>query len=148
MAASTKQRVGKISQTFWSTLTQQHHTVDGDSSCMNLTYRRVPKMLYQIVTLARCGHGNGPTTTPTPTQTVDTSQDGSMLSCLRYILTPPSECRSRNCDSSRPSNAFSSLLLSNFGEPVGTVSTSSSSELMGVPPSVVFFCCCSPSASR
>ncbi len=66
---------------------------------------------------------------PPPAWTIETRQDRAMLSCsLRQILTLPSECRSRNRDSSDQAT-FSNLLLSNFGT------------------TGVVFCCCSPSAS-
>ncbi len=62
-------------------------------------------------------------TPPPPAWTVQTRQDGSMLSCsLRQILTLPSECRSRNRDSS-DQEIFPNLLLSNFGEPVQIVAS-------------------------
>ncbi len=51
--------------------------------------------------------------TPTPPAwTVETRQDGSMLSCyLRQILTLPSECRSRNRDSSDLATFFQSSIV-------------------------------------
>ncbi len=65
------------------------------------------------------------------------------FSCsLLQILTLPSECRSRNPDSS----CFSNLLLSSFGDPVWSVSSVCCSYLTGAAPGVVF-CCWSPSAS-
>ncbi len=67
----------------------------------------------------------------------------SMLSCsLHQILTRPSECCSRNPDSSR----FFNLLLSSFGDPVWIVSSVCCSYLTGAAPGVVF-CCWRPSAS-
>ncbi len=78
--------------------------------------------------------------------TVETRQDGSMLSCsLRQILTLTSECRSRNRDSSDQAT-FSNLLLSNFGESELIVSSVCCSYLTGAAHGVVF-CCWSPSAS-
>ncbi len=50
--------------------------------------------------------------TPPPTWTVETRQDGSMLSCsFRQILTLPSECRSRNQDSSDQATFFQSSIV-------------------------------------
>ncbi len=47
-----------------------------------------------------------------PAWTVETRQDGSMLSCsLRQILTLPSECRSRNRDSSDQATFFQSSIV-------------------------------------
>ncbi len=53
------------------------------------------------------------TITPPPAAwTVETRQDGSMLSCsLRQILTLPSECRSRNRDSSDQATFFQSSIV-------------------------------------
>ncbi len=65
-------------------------------------------------------------TPPPPAWTVETWQDGSMLSCsLWQIMTLPSE-RSRNRDSS-DRERFSNLLLSDFGEPVQIVASVSCS---------------------
>ncbi len=65
-------------------------------------------------------------TPPLAAWTVETRHDGSMLSCsLHQILTLPSECSSRNPDSS----CFYNLLLSSFGEPVWIVSSVSCSYL-------------------
>ncbi len=51
-------------------------------------------------------------TPPPPAWTVETRQDGSMLSCsLRQILTLPSECRSRNRDSSDQATFFQSSIV-------------------------------------
>ncbi len=82
---------------------------------------------------------------PPPARTVETRQDGSMLSCaLHQILTLPSECRSRNWDSSdQATSIFYCLILV---RPVPIVASVSSYYLTGAAPSVVF-CCCSPSAS-
>ncbi len=79
-------------------------------------------------------------TPPTSAWTVETRQDGSLLLCsLSQILTLPSECRSRNRDSS-DQETFSNLLLSNFGEPVWIISSVSCSYLTGAAPGVVFCC--------
>ncbi len=53
------------------------------------------------------------TNTPPPTAwTIETRQDISMLSCsLRQILTLPSECRSRNRDSSDQATFFQSSIV-------------------------------------
>ncbi len=53
-------------------------------------------------------HENIPhTITPPPAWTVETREDGSILSCsLSQILTLPSECRSRNRDSSDQATFF------------------------------------------
>ncbi len=49
---------------------------------------------------------------PPPAWTVETRQDGSMLSCsLHQILTLPSECRSRNRDSSDQATFFQSSIV-------------------------------------
>ncbi len=73
-------------------------------------------------------------TPPSPAWTVETRQDGSMLSCsLLQILALPSECRSRNRDSSVQAMFFN-LLLSDFGEPVWIVSSVSCSYLTGAAP--------------
>ena len=51
-------------------------------------------------------------TPPPPAWTIDTRQDGSMLSCcLRQILTLPSECHSRNRDSSDQATFFQSSIV-------------------------------------
>ncbi len=51
-------------------------------------------------------------TPPPPAWIVETRQDGSMLSCsLRQILTLPSECRSRNQDSSDQAMFFQSSVV-------------------------------------
>ncbi len=51
-------------------------------------------------------------TPPPPAWTVETRQDGSMLSCsLRQILTLPSESRSRNRDSSDQATFFQSSIV-------------------------------------
>ncbi len=51
-------------------------------------------------------------TPPPPAWTVETRQDGSMVSCsLRQILTLPSECRSRNRDSSDQAKFFQSSIF-------------------------------------
>ncbi len=62
------------------------------------------------------------TITPPPAWTVETRQDGSMLSCsLHQILTLPSECCSRNRDSSDQATFFQSSIIqfwwacANFG---------------------------------
>ncbi len=85
------------------------------------------------------------TITPPSAWTVETRQDGSMLSCaLRQILTLPSECRSINRDSSdQATSIFYCLILV---RPVPIVASVSSYYLTGAAPNVVF-CCCSPSAS-
>ncbi len=52
------------------------------------------------------------TTPPPPAWTVETRQDGSMLSCsLCQILTLSSECRSRNRDSSDQGTFFQSSIV-------------------------------------
>ncbi len=67
-----------------------------------------------------------------PAWTVDTRQDGSMLSCfLRQILTLPSEYRSGNRDSSDQATFFQSSIV----------------QLWWACALGVVFCCCSPSAS-
>ncbi len=54
-------------------------------------------------------------TPPPPAWTVETRQDGSMLSCsLRQILTLPSECRSRNRDSSDQATFFQSSIVQSW----------------------------------
>ncbi len=72
-------------------------------------------ILREAVALKRCSIGtkgyqeNIPhtITPPPPAWTIETRQDGSMLSCtLRQILTLPSECRSRNRDSSDQATFF------------------------------------------
>ncbi len=94
-----------------------------------------------------CQENISHTITPAPAAwTNETQQDRSMLSCsLHQILTLPSECRSRNRDSSDQAT-FSNLLLSSFGEPVWIVFSVCCSYLTEAAPGVVF-CCWSPSAS-
>ncbi len=86
-------------------------------------------------------------TPPAPAWTVETRQDGSMLSCsLRQIMTLSSEC-SRNQDSSDQATFFN-LLLSSFGDPVWiVVSTLRVLFLADRSGTGVVFCCWSPSAS-
>ncbi len=51
-------------------------------------------------------------TAPPPAWTIETRQDGSMLSCsLSQILTLPSECCSRNRDSSDQATFFQSSIV-------------------------------------
>ncbi len=79
-------------------------------------------ILRQAVVFKRCSIGTeGPklcqeniplTITPPPAWTVETRQDGCMLSCfLRQILTLPSECRRRNRDSSDQATFFQSSIV-------------------------------------
>ncbi len=63
-------------------------------------------------------------TPPSPAWTIETRQDGSVLSCyLCQILTPTSESCSRNQDSSDQATFKKNLLLSSFGEPVWIVAS-------------------------
>ncbi len=83
---------------------------------------------------------------PAPAWTVETRQDGSMLSCsLRQILTLHLNVAAE-IKTHQTRQRFSNLLLSNFGESVWIVSSVSCSYLTGAAPGVVF-CCWSPSAS-
>ncbi len=77
-------------------------------------------ILREAVALKRCSIGtkgyqeNIPhsITPPPPAWTIETRQDGSMLSCtLRQILTLPSECHSRNQDSSDQATFFQSSIV-------------------------------------
>ncbi len=81
-------------------------------------------------------------TPPTPAWTVETRQDGSMLSCsLHQILNVAAEIETH-----QTRQRFYNLLLYNFGESVWIVVSVSCSQLTGAAPGVVF-CCCNPSAS-
>ncbi len=85
-------------------------------------------------------------TPPPPAWTVETRQDGSMLSCslcqiLILHLNVAAEIKTH-----QTRHGFSNLLLSNFVEPVWIVVSVSCSYLTGAAPGVVF-CCWSPSAS-
>ncbi len=80
-------------------------------------------ILWEAVAFKRCSIGaKGPKvcqenipltiTPPPPAWTVETRQDGSMLSCsLCQILTLTSECRSRNRDSSDQATFFQSSIV-------------------------------------
>ncbi len=77
-------------------------------------------ILRSAVVFKRCSIGikgpkvcqeNIPHTITPPAWTVETRQDGSMLSCsLRQILTLPSECRSRNRDTKDKATFFQSSI--------------------------------------
>ncbi len=87
------------------------------------------------------------TITPQPAAwTIETRQDGSMLSCsLHQILTLHLNVAAE-IETHQTRQHFSNLLLSNFGDPVWIVASVSCSYLTGAAPGVVF-CCWSPSAS-
>ncbi len=87
------------------------------------------------------------TITPSPPAwTVETRQDGSMLSCsLRQILTLHLNVAAE-IKTHQTRQRFSNLLLSNFGESVWIIASVSCSCLTGAAPGVVF-CSCSTSAS-
>ncbi len=73
-----------------------------------------------------------PITPSPPPWTIDSWQDGSMLSCcFHQVLTLPSHCRTRNGDSSDQATFFN-LLFSSFGEPVWIVDFVYCSQLTGV----------------
>ncbi len=85
-------------------------------------------------------------TSPPPNWTVETRQDGSMLSCsLCQILTLPSECRSKNRDSSDQATFFQSSIVQFWW----TCANCSLCFLFLADRSDtgVVFCYCSPSAS-
>ncbi len=85
-------------------------------------------------------------TPPPPAWTVETRQDGSMLSCsLRQILTLPSECRSRNQDSSDQATFFQSSIVQFWWVCVNCILRFLF--LSNRSGTGVVFCCCSPSAS-
>ncbi len=113
-------------------------------------------ILRYTVAFKRCSIGTkGPkvcqeniphTITPAPAWTVETRQDGSMLSCsLRQILTLHLNVAAE-IKTHQTRQRFSNLLLSSFVDPVWIVSSVSCSYLTGAAPGVVF-CCWSPSAS-
>ncbi len=85
-------------------------------------------------------------TPPAPARTVETRQDGSMLSCsLRQILTLHLNVAAE-IETHQTRQRFYNLLLHNFGDAVWIESSVSCSYLSGSAPGVVF-CCCSPSVS-
>ncbi len=85
-------------------------------------------------------------TPPPPAWTVETRQDGSMLSCsLLQILTLLSECCSRNRDSSDQATFFQSSIVQFYWACVNCCLRFLF--LADRTSTGVIFCCCSPSAS-